>query len=41
MAFLEMKCTPLVVRNNSVHEVKADANFFTQQVNWVNCQDCE
>lgn len=37
MAFSEMKCTSDMMKNSSVHEVKADVNFFTQQVNWVNC----
>lgn len=41
MAFSEMKYMSDIVRNSSVHEVKADANFFQKQVNWVNCQDCE
>lgn len=36
-----MKCTSDMMRNSSVHEVKSDINFFTEQVNWVNCQDCE
>lgn len=36
-----MKCTSDMMRNSSVHEVESDINFFTEQVNWVNCQDCE